>query len=116
MRSWFQARNEDLVPEALPEWGFIVPGIGAGFIYKTDSSVAFFENLVAAPGLSKEERGHLIDAITTAVIQKAEELGFKVLMGYTMLDPVVKRSEKFGFLHVAQGFHLVARPLNPKGG
>lgn len=115
VRSWFQARNEDIVPEALPQWGFIIPGKAAGFLYRTDCSVAFFENLVAAPGLGREERSETVDAVVTAIIQKAKELGFKMLLGYTVLDAVVERGKRFGFMHVAEGFHLIALPLTPTG-
>src|SRR5690242_10972871 len=97
IRSWLQFWNEDMVPEALPKTGFIIPGKCAGFVYSTDSSLAFMETLVAAPGLAKEERSQAVDAIVAALIEATRKLGFKMLVGYTNLDAVVKRSEKFGF-------------------
>jgi hypothetical protein len=113
IRDWMRFRNEDLVPGVLPENGFIIPGKAAGFLYRTDSSVAWIENLVAAPGLSREERSQAADAIVAAVIERATELGFELLLGYTVLDVVVERAKRFGFLHIADGFKLVALPLRP---
>lgn len=108
---WMQFRNEVITPDALPQTGFIIPGKVAGFLYRTDSSVAWIEGLVAAPGLDREERSQAIDAIVEAIIHEAQQLGFKTLLGYTVLDVVVKRSERFGFTYVSGGFHLIARPL-----
>lgn len=113
IRSWLRFRNEDLPPDALPKTGFIIPEKCAGFLYRTDSSVAWIETLVAAPGLDKQVRSDAVDAIVTAIIEEAQKLGFKMLMGYTTLDAVVKRSERFNFMYVGGGFHCVALPLQP---
>jgi hypothetical protein len=113
IREWFRFRKEDIVPKALPENGFIIPGKAAGFLYRTDSSVAWIENLIAAPDLSREERNQAVDAIVAAVVERAKELGFDVLLGYTVLDVVVQRAKRFGFMHVTDGFHLVALTLRP---
>jgi hypothetical protein len=113
VRGWLRSREQDIVPRALPENGFIVPGKAAGFLYRTDSSVAWIENIVAAPGLSREERNEAVDAVVAAIIERAKELGFELLVGYTLLDVVVKRAERFGFTHVDGGFHLVALTLRP---
>ena len=112
VKHWLQLWNETMTPEALPKTGFIIPGKAVGFLYRTDSSLALIENLVAAPGLSREERSEAVDAIVAAVCAEAAKQGFKMLLGYTVLDAVVKRAERFGFIYVAGNFHLVARPLN----
>ncbi|MBZ4417827.1 hypothetical protein [Myxococcus sp. RHSTA-1-4] len=111
VKDWLQHWNELMVPEALPKTGFIIPGKAAGFLYRTDSSMALIENLVAAPGLPKDERNVAVDAIVAAVCEEAARQGFKMLLGYTLLDAVVKRAERTGFVYVGGNFHLVARPL-----
>jgi hypothetical protein len=113
VRGWLRFWKQDIVPKALPRNGFIIPGKAAGFLYLTDSSVAWIENLIAAPGLSREERTQAVDAIVTAVIERARQLDVDVLMGYTRLDVVVQRAKRFGFMHVDEGFHVVALPLRP---
>ena len=111
VRSWMEARNEVITPDALPQTGFIIPGMAAGFLYRTDSSVAMIEGLVAAPGLGREVRDQAVDAIVLAVIAEAQRLGFKTLTGTTVLEAVVKRAERLGFIYVGGNFHLIIRPL-----
>ena len=108
---WYAARNETMTPDALPQIGFIIPGKAAGFLYRTDSSLAWIEGLVAAPELSREERAPAIDAVVVAVCDEARRLGFKVVMGYTQLDAVVSRAQRLGFTYVGGNYHLVALPL-----
>jgi len=112
LKGWLQFWDESMTQDALPQSGFIIPGKAAGFLYRTDSSVALIENLVAAPGMSREERTGYVDAIVAAICAEAARLGFKILLGYTQLDAVVKRAERFGFAYVGGNFHLVALPLN----
>lgn len=111
VRGWLRHWKQDLPPTALPRNGFIIPGKAAAFLYLTDSSVAWIENLVAAPGLSREERSQAVDAVVMAAIDRARELGVELVMGYTRLDAVVQRVARFGFIHVADGYHVVALPL-----
>jgi len=111
VRSWMEARNEVITLDALPQTGFIIPGMAAGFLYRTDSSVAMIEGLVAAPGVEREVRDQAVDAIVLAVIAEAQRLGFKTLTGTTVLEAVVKRAERLGFIYVGGNFHLIVRPL-----
>ncbi len=111
LQRWFQARNEDLAREGLPQSGFVIPGKAAGFLYRTDSSLALIENLVASPELRPEERSAAVDAIVLAVSDEARRLGFKMLLGYTQLDAVVKRAVRLGFTYVAGGYHTIILPL-----
>ena len=111
MLRWFAARGEQMTPDALPQSGFIIPGKAAGFLYRTDSSMAMIENLVASPELPREERSAAVDAIVLAVADEARRLGFKTLIGSTVLDVVVSRAERLGFLYVGGGFHTIVLVL-----
>ncbi|WP_426752965.1 hypothetical protein [Myxococcus sp. Y35] len=106
--SWLKVRDDSMPPETLPQTGFIIPGKAVGFLYRTDSCIAMIENLVAAPGLSKEERSEALDLVVKAIMAEAKKLGFTLLMGYTQLDAVVKRAERLGFTHADSGYHIVA--------
>jgi hypothetical protein len=114
IRAWMRFRNEDFTPDVLPQTGYIIPGKAAGFLYRTDSSVAWIEGLVAAPHLDKEERNQAVDQIVAAICQKSKELGFRMLLGYTVLDVVVKRAQRHGFNYVGGGFHLISLDLTDK--
>lgn len=108
---WMQHRNQLITPDALPKSGFIIPGKAAGFLYRTDSSMAMIENLVAAPGLGREERDQAVDDIVLAICAEAARLGFKMLVGTTVLEAVVKRAERLGFVYAGGGFHMVVKVL-----
>jgi hypothetical protein len=111
IKAWLRHWNEDMTPDMLPQTGFIVPGKAAAFLYRTDSSLVWIENVIAAPGLPKEERSQAVDAVIAACCVEAARLGFKLALGYTVLDAMVKRVERLGFFQVASGFHLVAMKL-----
>ncbi|AEI68032.1 hypothetical protein [Corallococcus macrosporus] len=111
IKSWLQHWDEVVTPDGLPQTGYVIPGKAAGFLYRTDSSLAMIENLVAAPGLSKEERNEAVDLIVAAICTESARLGFKILLGTTQLDAVVKRAEKHGFIYVDGGFHVIAKRL-----
>lgn len=108
---WRKPWNETMTPDALPEVGYVVPDKAAGFLYRTDSSVAWIEGIIAAPGLSKEVRSEAVNAIVAAIRDEARRQGFKLLLGYSQLDAIVDRAKRFGFVHVDKGFHLVALDL-----
>jgi hypothetical protein len=109
---WFQLFGETMVPEALPQTGYIVPGVAAGFLYRTDSSVCWVESLVANKEVPKEERTRALDAIVIALCQDAKKLGFKLVLGSTQLDAVVKRAQRLGWSYMGGGFHLIGLPLD----
>lgn len=108
---WRKPWDETMTPEALPEYGYVVPGKAAGFLYRTDSSVALIEGIIAAPGLTKEDRNEAVNAIVAAVRDEARRQGFKLLLGYSQLDAIKNRAERFGFMHVGPGYHMVALDL-----
>ncbi|RKG80290.1 hypothetical protein [Corallococcus terminator] len=108
---WRKPWDETMTPDALPQTGFVVPDKAAGFLYRTDSSVALIEGIIAAPGLSKEVRNEAVNAIVAAIRDEARRLGFKLLLGYSQLDAIMERAKRFGFIHVGPGFHMVALDL-----
>jgi hypothetical protein len=109
---WFKLFNETMTADALPQTGFIVPGTAAGFLYRTDSSVAWVESLIASKEAPKEERNQALDAIVVALCREAKKLGFKTVLGSTQLDAVVKRAQRLGWSYVGGGFHLIALPTD----
>jgi hypothetical protein len=97
---WYSRRVDiPAGPEFLPKVGFVAPGVAMGFLYQTDSKLAYIEGMVANPKASAEERGKGIDEVTLAIIAEARKLGFKVLHGQTELKVIVERAKKLGFIH-----------------
>jgi hypothetical protein len=104
---WMEAWGQTISPDALPTTGFIVPGIAAGFLYRTDSSIAWIEGLVASRDISAEIRGLALDEIVRALRAEARRSGFKILLGYTQLQAVVDRALRHGFKHAKGAYQLV---------
>lgn len=100
--AWLAARDLPSVPShSLPVTGFIVPGIAAGFLYRTDSSIGILDGYVSNPHVSAMARDGALDAVTAALISKAKELGVKYLQCQTKIPSIEARAIRHGF--TAQG-------------
>ncbi len=112
VESWFSTRG--IFPaqyHALPEIGFIVENIACGFLYKTDSSVALIENLIANPEESRENRDEALDIVVSSILDEAKKLGYRSITGITRLEPVLKRAFKHGFNNMPHLYAVVSRGL-----
>jgi len=98
--SWFQERNIPFTEDLLPEHGFIIPGIAAGYLYATDSNFCIFEGFVANPKADRNSRKEGLRLIVTELIKQAKELEFKQVFGFAASKTMIK----IGF---EQGFKLV---------
>lgn len=106
VNSWYRARAMPTVSEHLfPDIGMIVDGIGAGFIYQTDSSMCFLDGYISNPETTREERAEAFDKISHALILTAKEYGFSQILAYTKNSEIRKRCERFGF--TARGEHTL---------
>ena len=98
LNQWWAAHNLPAIPtESLPKTGFVVQGVAAGFLYKTDSDVVFIENFISNPRAYWEERQNALDQITAALLQHAITKGFNYAMALTQSQAVYERALKFGF-------------------
>lgn len=104
---WLRMRGESTSPDRLPKTGYVVPGIAAGFLYRTDSSIAWIDSLVASKERTREERSEALDAIVQALRDEARRSGFSSLLGYTLYPVVVDRALRLGWEYVRGGYHLV---------
>ena len=82
VNEWFAKRQLTALDETLiPQTGFIIPGMGAVFMYRTDSSFCLVENLITNPLTTQKERRMAIDELLKAVAIAAHEQGFKKVIG-----------------------------------
>lgn len=104
---WWNAHAMPPIPgAALPEVGFIVPDVAAGFLYQTDSSVAMIENYITNPNSSYEVRQEALDSITGALIGEATERGFERIVALTTAQSIFNRAKRFGFQSVGAFYVL----------
>lgn len=81
MNSWCAARG--LAPvdsHTLPQLGVIVPGVAAGFLYRTDSSLGFLDGFISNPAAPKEERAAALLHIGSVLTSQFDG---RVLLVYT---------------------------------
>jgi len=91
IRRWWQGWKWEPVPlESLPENGVIIPGFAVGFLYKTDSNIAWLEWIVANPEADKSQRRQAVEIVIEYLTGKAKELGFKRVFT-TTVHPTLKR-------------------------
>lgn len=84
--------------EMLPETGFIVEDICAGFLYKTDSKIALLEFIISNPQTTKEKRANGLDILITALCEEAKKLEFKAIFTSVQHKKLIQRYENHGFV------------------
>lgn len=94
---WFAARGAaELELRHLPETGFISPGVAAGFLYLTDSSIALLESYVSSPSAGLKDRSRAIDAITAALLAEAKRREVSNVVAICATRGIERRAQKFG--------------------
>jgi hypothetical protein len=92
LEQWWKDQNWDPVPPSiLPDLGFIVPGVAAGFLYTTNSTVAWMEWIVANPKKTFEIRDEALNAVLKTIESRAKELGFSTILISTSNKRLLER-------------------------
>lgn len=95
---WWKLHNLPTIPKAsLPNCGYLVQGLAAGFLYQTDSDVAFIENFISNPKAPWNQRGAALDAVTQSLVEFAKSTGIRHLMALTTSQAIYERAVRFGF-------------------
>ena len=90
--SWYEKRGTKFDDyNLLPSVGFVVPGVGAGFIYMTDRPVAFIEGYITNPDASSNNRSEALDAITFHLLCHARTHGCKIVKCETIHNDIASR-------------------------
>ena len=83
--------------EALPLNGFIEPGVACGFLYLTDSAIAFVESYASNPEKSSKERHEALEAVSVAIMAAAKAAGVARLVLFTADHGILHRATEWGF-------------------
>lgn len=95
---WAEQYGIEQRETGLPKTGFIVPGVAAGFIYSTDSDCCWIENVIANKDATKDEKDEALDLLVPALLQKAEEMGFRVAYATTNNVNLILKVKEYGGL------------------
>lgn len=113
LNAWYQAHGYGpLRPGELPATGFLVEGIAAGFLYRTDSDTVILEGFVTNPEASSESRYHALLEVHTALMTAAKQSGARRVVALTADDSLKQRARDQGFTSLGL-FELLERPLAP---
>lgn len=102
LREWIEKRGLDIPLEDLPRHGYTVYSIlsespvAIGFI-RMSGSIGFIEGLTTNPESSSEDRNEAIDTLIKHLLAYAKRQGIKRVIGYTLHENIVARTEKLGF-------------------
>lgn len=109
---WWTSHKMPPIPgTSLPQVGFIVEGVGAGFLYKTDSDVAWIENYITNSDTTFADRSEAQDLITAALLAAAGEAGYRRIVACTTVQTVATRALNAGF-HGVGAFYVLHKDLN----
>src|ERR1044072_570229 len=92
IKAWGEEWGADYNADQFPTVGFIVDGVAAYFLYSTDSTVCWLENMIAKRGIDERTRESALNLIIDAIINEARELGFEVANATTNNVMVAKRA------------------------
>ncbi len=104
---WIRARGlgEDAGDlSLLPTSGFVIGGIAVGFIYLTNSSLAFMDGFMTDPASDPKERSLALDLLIVALFDEARSLGYKAVAGTTSAQPLADRLAQHGFNVIAGSY------------
>jgi hypothetical protein len=91
INAWYAAHKQPPARrDLLPETGFIVPGVAAGFLFRTDSRLAFVHNVVTNPDASLRARFVAVRDIVRACQELARALGVAGLVTWTNAPSIVR--------------------------
>jgi len=100
---WYRARGiTPMAGGSLPEIGYIIPGVAAGFLMQTDTALALIDGLIANPAVADDARDGALDQVVAAVLKTASELGYTHIGGFTKLPVVAQRAKRHGFKVVGE--------------
>jgi len=111
IKAWGKEYGADYSADQFPQCGFIVDGVAAYFLYETDSTCCWLENMIAKKDVDHITREAAFDLIIPAILDEANRLGFRVAYASTNRYQVALRAKKYG-ANVQPNHMLLTLKLN----
>ncbi len=109
IKEWGAEHGAEYSPDQFPKVGFMVDGVAAFFLYQTDSTCCWLENMVSKKDVDKSVRNIALELIIDAIIEEAKSLGFKVAYASTSNYRVALRAKKYGAHVIPSHLHLALK-------
>lgn len=111
---WFNARGTpvaDMGVQMLPATGYIADSCVAGWLYKTDSALAWLDGFVADPNAGADTRRFGVKCIARQLMADAKDAGIVSVCALTSYATVANVGRELGFTVVDRPFFYMARRL-----
>lgn len=101
--SWWEDRGWPVLPlRSLPRTGVVVWVDGrrtaAGWVYRTDSDIAWLEYLVSDPHTPFEKRDGAVDAAIRYLLAKSQDMGYRVIFTSSNNPRLIERLKRHEFI------------------
>lgn len=98
---WSQAQGTGAVEAGhLPRCGFVVDGVAAGWLYRTDSGLGLIEHFITNPSAPLKARHAAVNQIGEAIIEEAKRLGISRLLTMTPHRSIGRMAIRHGFQYL----------------
>jgi len=97
---WVKQGWPVIAPASLPKIGLVAMSdkpVCAGFLFQTDSNIAWSELIVADPESNIEDRDLCLDLLIIGLTKQAKFLGFGVVFTTLTHKRLIARYEKHGY-------------------
>jgi hypothetical protein len=88
-----------------------VPEVAAGFLYRTDSKLGFFDGFVGNPLASKREVRAALRELLRELAEDAKGWGMSVVYGYTKYFSIAEIAVELGGVAAGDRFFALAKEL-----
>lgn len=106
--SWFHARELPApLPADLPEVGFIVDNRVAGWIYRTDSTVAFIDGIISNPNTLPSQRRQSLQVLAGVLVDYGISLGYRVIIATSSHPSIQELAPKYGLKPTDQKVYIL---------
>lgn len=101
--SWYRVRNLPSPPSwSLSKYGLMVPGVAAGFLYRTDSGLALVEGLITNPDAPSMVRGRALELVLRNLVAVARDMGFHMVLGFVQSSGSAALARRCGLREVGK--------------
>jgi hypothetical protein len=116
LTEWWIAHKWSPIPGSmLPPNGSVIyddaTPVCAGFIYKTDSDIAWMEFIVSNPSSTKEQRTEALPALIADLTLKAKALGAKCIFTSCQSNSLIAKHIDQGFVKSDEGMTNLVKPI-----
>ena len=98
-------------PDYYPEYGLIAEDIACGFMFATNSKVAFLDGFISNPAASITEVNHAINRLVVQLEEDAKESGFDRIIVMTRVPSINKRAKKLGYVEKRGDWSVLSKEM-----